>query len=347
MKSIIFLSLALVACDHWNRSCEDLADWTIPISRGDSDEGADANAMRGPDGSLFVAFTDDDVTFGDMRVSGPHVAHVGVDGTILATAAVATTGMYPGVMRTNSDRLVVAWGLNPASVSAFDYDLHQLWSVPLGIGYQQPLALAPTGDVVTTSVMQGPTMQQTTLLYINRDGTTRWSLTDDDWNISYVRVLDNGDVLAFVYENVMLSRRTFAASDGAVLDNVFQPPNPFPESGLILPDGGSIVIDTEGPYTVRRVDKNGVRLWSHYYAASALYNPVLSTTGDILLQGAHEEIHGTEYIVLALDGTTGDERATRHSCGYVTVLAADADHYYGLGLTGSSSVGLARFSMTP
>ncbi|HUS32199.1 MAG TPA: hypothetical protein VMZ53_27050, partial [Kofleriaceae bacterium] len=94
-------------------------------------------------------------------------------------------------------------------------------------------------------------------------------------------------------------------------------------------------------------DANGVELWSHRYAALALNNPVLSTTGDILLEAAHEGLHGSRYDVLVLDGATGAERATIRSCGYINVLAADAQAYYGLGLTGSDSVGLARFSMTP
>lgn len=65
----------------------------------------------------------------------------------------------------------------------------------------------------------------------------------------------------------------------------------------------------------------------------------------MVVQTARETSGQHSYALLVLDSETGDELDSIRMCDFVSVFAADSDHYFALGLIGSHSVGLARFPM--
>jgi hypothetical protein len=337
-------------CDRW-ATCEDLTDWNIQVTRGESgNEGADAHATRAPDGTLVIAISDpsDSVTFGDQLLKGPHLATVSPDGTIGTIAAVTpASGPYASVVRADANgNVVIVWsGGRMNQVVGYGADLQERWSRIIGAGYMQPLDVAPTGHVIFANNNQTTNPPTSTLVYLEPDGATRWEVPGgNDW-FGRFQLADNGDVFVFHNSGVGGRRTRYAATDGAVVDEIDVPA--LPE--LTLPDGSFFRVgynpDGSESAVLTRFDASGREVWSRTRPLRSLGNPVLSTTGDLIAQTSYDDLGAPSYKLLVLDGATGDERAEVLTCIYQNLFAADATHYYALGLIGSPSDGLARIQL--
>ncbi|MBA3453673.1 MAG: hypothetical protein H0T42_11325 [Deltaproteobacteria bacterium] len=347
MRQALVLCMFLAGCDRW-QTCEDLIDWNIPVSRDGSDEGADAHVTRAPDGTIVLAISDpfSAVQFGDRRLQGAHLAKVSTDGVIEQVVPVSAPSQYASIVRADAlGNVVIAWGGSATTVIGYGADLQQRWSRVAGQGSRLPLDVAPSGQIAlaTTTVDAGQAM--VSLLNLDPDGQTRWERLVGNESIFILQIADNGDVFSFNGGPGGMRRTRHAASDGAVLEQlaISTPPQ------LTLPDGGFFQVgynpDGSASALLTRFASDGREMWSRTRDVRALVNPILTTSGDVVAQTSYEAISGPTYRLLVVDGETGEDRNEVSMCTYQSIFAADAEHYFGLGLIGSPSIGLARFAM--
>jgi hypothetical protein len=342
------VSWLVAACDP-NPSCEELADWSIPIWRGESTEGADAIATVAPDGSLYVLVDDPDpVRFGSGTISGAHLAHVSAEGDILALTPIsAPIYGYPSALRVNAaGQLVAVFIGQNTNVSVFTPELQLAWQTTLPEqyphGFGAPVDISPSGDVVLfTRTEEGA------LRYFDSAGQLRWQWTTTRTSVYEARFADNGDVLAFADTGLLdppgPHRLRFATASGDIVADTAIVATPQ----IVLSDGSFIVAGytQSGPdnTAVQRFDANAELVWERRFNPRGFVNPVLATTGDVVAQTSYGDDYPS-YHLMVLDGASGLSREIP-MCSHVSVIGADAEHYIGLGLTGSASIGLARFAM--
>jgi len=344
--------LLLAGCEHWVGTCEDTADWSIPITRGTTNEGAEAVAARAPDGSIVLAIGDpfSDVQFGDQRLHGPHVARVSADGQIVATVPVAlpVATQGPQQIRAVGDRIAVLWPGTPSTLDVRDADLNPVWVLPASTTYfGVTFDLGPQGEVAAAVVKTDATNVQTTeLVLFAPDGSERWRhplLAGE--TVATVRVTDTGDVMAVVSSSATYRKR-YAAADGAELDYLAVPFNPeflqrdgsFWHTGYQMYDGAGAVVE--------RYDAAGKRVWQSVFRSGPLSSPILTETGDQLVaMTGYEALHGTDVRTLIIDAATGKKVDERRTCGFQFMFSADRDVYFALGAIDSSSTGLGRYPL--
>ncbi len=347
MWQALVLCTLLGGCDRW-QTCEELTDWSIAVSRDGSDEGADAHLTRAPDGTLVLAISDpfSAVQFGDRRIQGAHLAKVSADGAIEQVSPVAAPSQYAVVVRADAlGNVVVAWGGSATTVVGYGADLQQRWSRAGSQGYQLPIDVAPSGQIALAMTALDAGQQKTSLINLEPNGQARWERVLGEESIFTLQFAGNGDVFSFNNGPAGMRRTRHAASDGAVLEHlaISSPPQ------LTLPDGGFFQIgynpDGSSSALLTRFAPDGREMWSRKREVRGLVNPILAESGDVVAQTSYEEAGGPTYHLLVVDGETGNDRDEVPMCTYQNLVAADAEHYFGIGLIGSPSIGLARFAM--
>ena len=270
------------------------------------------------------------------------------DGEILALAPIAVPpNAYPSALRVNAAGQLVAVFLlgNSALITVYSRELKLAWQTTLAEQYPHqsgtPIDISPSGEVVVFTRSAAGALR-----YFESSGQLRWQWPTMMTSVFEARFVDGGDILAFADTGMLAPpgphRIRFSGASGAIIAD--KPIAATPQ--LVLADGGFVVAgytQSEPNTAVRRFDASAELVWERTFDTRSFNNPVLATTGDVVAQTSYGE-NLTSYRLMILDGGSGASREISMN-SHLTVLGAEAERYFALGLTGSTSVGLARFAI--
>lgn len=322
------LFLAVLGCSP----CEEVTEWSIPVFNPALGEhvGADARAAVMTDGTTVVAIAGLGTTqFGGHVVEAPSVATVTSGGVVdrlevvpdaMSLARVRSTGdgVVVEVVGTESMRFIRYDGnLAVMSDQAFS-EFVLAWDVGRG-GQMAVVSSSGIGFHVR---------------YFTADGREPWRTSLSASTIYGVAVLDTGEVQVFDSLNDLPARETLAAADGTITASIEVPSSPLGTG----PDGTSL-FDSYRTSTTVAIDAKGDTRWAQDFGGPTA-QAVWLDGGDIAVSMGIDRS-----TLIRLDAASGEERHRVDCCNVASPIGGDATGVVTLGMSASTSQGLARYAL--